>query len=187
LTRIVVPAAPATGMSLMDAVPYTAFSGVQVLPGAALAAITPADSSGLSPVRLDGADSTAGAPGGGAGVKACAGLAKPTASTPPQAAFRCRRHTRLTVPPELSQFRRCTQKEARVTPSNRKEPTVPSNARQSAKLGSPLTDGGRTYKRWVAIPGVLGMVFRPTSWSDRATSRNGAPTELSLSPIARPR
>ena len=91
-------------MSLMEAVPYTALSGVQVLPGAALAAITPAGSSGLSPVMLDGADSTAGAPGGGAGVVAWAGLAKPRtsapASTPPQTAFRFRPDTRLTVPPE---------------------------------------------------------------------------------------
>src|ERR1700678_651571 len=90
-------------MSLLEAVPYTALSGVQVLPGAVLAAMTPAGSSGLSPVRLDGADSTAGAPGGGAGVVAWAGLAKPTsrapASAPTQAAFRFRRHTRLTAPP----------------------------------------------------------------------------------------
>ena len=69
-------------MSLMEAVPYTALSGVQVLPGAALAAITPPGSSGLSPVRLDGADSTAGAPGAGAGVVAWAELAKLTTSTP---------------------------------------------------------------------------------------------------------
>src|ERR1700722_15330792 len=91
-------------MSLVEAVPYTALSGVHVLPAAALAAITPDGSSGLSPVRLDGADSTAGAPDGGAGVVAWEALAKPTTSTvasaPPQAPFQLRPHTRLTVPPE---------------------------------------------------------------------------------------
>ena len=101
-------------MSLMEAVPYTAPSGVQVLPGAALAAITPSGNSGLRPVRLDGADSTAGAPGGGAGVVARAGPAKPMTSAPtstlPQTAFRFRRHTRLTVPPEVATRRLVPQK-----------------------------------------------------------------------------
>src|SRR5580658_860730 len=55
-----------------------AFSGVHVLPGAALAAITSVGSSGSSPVRLDGADSTAGAPGGGDGWVAPPGKAAAT-------------------------------------------------------------------------------------------------------------
>src|ERR1700729_1185436 len=59
-------------MSFVDAVPYAAGSGVQWLPGAALAVTTPPGSSGSSPTRLDGADSTAGAPAGGDGVTASA-------------------------------------------------------------------------------------------------------------------
>src|ERR1700761_6744325 len=59
-------------MSLVDAVPYMGFSGVQWLPGAALAAMTSGGSCGLRPTRLDGADSTAGAPGGGEGTTASA-------------------------------------------------------------------------------------------------------------------
>src|SRR5579863_5511996 len=44
-----------------------AFSGLQWLPRAALAAITLGGSCGLKPTMLGGADSTAGAPGGGGG------------------------------------------------------------------------------------------------------------------------
>src|SRR5579875_3356309 len=47
-----------------------AFSGFQWLPRAALAAMTLAGSWGLRPVKLDGADSTAGAPDGGEGTVA---------------------------------------------------------------------------------------------------------------------
>ena len=61
---MVVPPAPLIAMSLVDAVPYIAFSGAQRLPGAALAERTLGGSCGSGPTRLDGADSTAGAPGG---------------------------------------------------------------------------------------------------------------------------
>src|ERR1700678_3916017 len=80
-------------MSLMEAVPYTALSGVQVLPGAALEAVTSAGSSGSSPVRLDGADSTAGAPGGGDGTVAPAGNA--AGATTPTPAKPLSAHHRL--------------------------------------------------------------------------------------------
>jgi len=49
-------------MSFLDAVPYFAGSGRQVLPGAELAETTSDGICGWTPVRLDGADSTAGAP-----------------------------------------------------------------------------------------------------------------------------
>src|SRR5579884_2285306 len=52
-----------------------AFSGFHPLWRAELAAITPGGSCGLRPTRLAGADSTAGAPGGGDGMAACPGAA----------------------------------------------------------------------------------------------------------------
>src|ERR1700742_5147036 len=84
-------------MSLIDAVPYVAFSGVQWLPGAALAEMTLCGSCGSSPTRLDGADSTAGAPAGGVGTTASAELAVRPAqaqTTAPAASARVRVRSR---------------------------------------------------------------------------------------------
>jgi hypothetical protein len=53
-----------------------------LLPRAALAVITPVGSCGERPVKLDGADSTAGAPAGGEGTVADAGTAAPPSANP---------------------------------------------------------------------------------------------------------